>query len=100
MKLEESYFQDINRILAPQFEFNIIGKISGIELPINMTNSERRILLSYLWKIEVNRKFIYSLMTRFKKRYTNLGIEIDKELKSQVLFMVMALVFSYLNLRL
>ncbi|MGK0414707.1 MAG: hypothetical protein ACJA1B_002935 [Polaribacter sp.] len=39
-------------MIAPYFNFDLKGNINGIELPIDLTESERKILLSYIWKIQ------------------------------------------------
>ena len=57
------------------------GNISGLELPININKSERNILLSYLWKIQVNRKFILQLYSQVEEEINKLRDEIEKELK-------------------
>ena len=93
MKLEEeynelqfykNYFQEINRFIAPKFEYTLNGDISGIELPIDMNKSEKNILLSYLWKIEKNRHFILQYYDDVEGKINNLIIKIEKELNREL----------------
>ena len=58
MQFQENYFQDFNRLIAPSFTFDAAGQIAGIELPLDISEADRKILLTYLWKIQVNRNFI------------------------------------------
>lgn len=82
LQFQENYFQEINKLVAPQFEFNSKGNISGMVLPLNITEAERNILLSYLWKIRKNREFILQSYDEVQDKIDQLSLEIDKELKS------------------
>lgn len=57
MQFHESYFKDINRYLAPNLIYEK-GNILGMDLPLALSEAEKKIFLSYLWKIKVNRNFI------------------------------------------
>lgn len=81
LQFQQNYFQEINSFIAPQFKFDLNGNISGIDLPINLNKSERNILLSYLWKIRINRKFILQSYGDVEDKINKLSIEIEKELK-------------------
>jgi len=80
-QFQKNYFSEINKIIAPYFEFDSKGDISGIELPIHITESEKKILLSYLWKIEFNRKTILTSYNQTKENITELNKKIEIELK-------------------
>ncbi|OBX27183.1 hypothetical protein LX77_02693 [Gelidibacter algens] len=82
LQFQENYFQEINKLVAPQFEFNSKGNISGMVLPLNITEAERNILLSYLWKIRKNREFILQSYDEVQDKIDQLSLEIDKQLKS------------------
>lgn len=81
LQFQENYFHEINRIIAPKFEYNLKGEVSGIELPFNLNKSERNILLSYLWKIQNNREFILKAYSEVENKINHLSIEIEKELE-------------------
>ena len=81
LQFQENYFQEINRHIAPQFEFDIKGNIIGMELPLQITKSEKHILLSYLWKMRVNRKFILEYYDEVQEKIEQLRLAIEKELK-------------------
>lgn len=82
LQFQENYFHEINRLIAPQFEFNTKGDIIGMDLPLHITKSERHILLSYLWKIETNRTFILQSYHEVQEKINKLSLEIKNELKS------------------
>ncbi len=58
MQFHQNYFMEFNQLVAPNFIFNEKGMISSINIPLNLSAAEKNTLLSYLWKIEVNRQFI------------------------------------------
>ncbi|WP_340200664.1 hypothetical protein [Ascidiimonas sp. W6] len=81
MQFHSNYFSKINSIIAPHFEYDLKGNISEIELPLTLIESDRKIVLSYLWSIQVNRKFV---LKTYQEVYEKVGIlinEIEKELK-------------------
>jgi|SRR6056297_440737 len=57
-QFHESYFSQINEILAPHLLFSKDQGLTGIQMPLTLSLKERNIILSYLWKIDNNRKFI------------------------------------------
>ncbi|WP_396596283.1 DUF6090 family protein [Dokdonia sp. R86516] len=73
MQFQESYFKEINNELAPNFNFDDNGKISGINLPLKITEDKKKILLSYLWKIQTNREFILGFYGEIENKI--LGIQ-------------------------
>lgn len=58
MQFQDNYFKDINNALAPNFQLDESGNIKGIDLPLDLSENERKTLLVYLWKIQNNRNFI------------------------------------------
>jgi hypothetical protein len=80
LQFQKNYFNEINRMIAPYFNFDLKGNISGIELPVNLTEPERKILLSYLWKIQTNREFILKSYHQTEEHITELTKRIEEEL--------------------
>jgi hypothetical protein len=80
LQFQESYFHKINDIIAPKFQYDLKGNISGLESPLAISKSERNILLSYLWKIQVNRAFILRYYAEVEVEINELSQEIEKEL--------------------
>lgn len=58
MQFQENYFKEINSYLAPHFTFDESGSMVKIDQPLALSDSEKKVLLTYLWKIERNRDFI------------------------------------------
>jgi len=80
MQYQENYFEYINSKVAPNLEFNDKGNIIGIKLPLNISNSEKNILLSYLWKIQMNRQFIISFYSQTEEKLIQLQKKIEDNL--------------------
>lgn len=58
MQFHENYFPHINKALGPWFLFDDNQAITGIDLTLSLPEEEERIVLLYLWKMELNRRFI------------------------------------------
>lgn len=81
MQFQENYFKEFNRAIAPNFDFDAKGNIESINLPLKITEGEKKILLAYLWKIQVNRKFILFYYADMERKIQDIASKIDKELK-------------------
>ncbi len=82
MQFQENYFKDFNRIIAPSFEFDERGNIAKINLPLNANKNEERILMAYLWKIQVNRNFILHYYADMENKIQDLSSRIENEIKN------------------
>ena len=78
----DNYFFQINEKIAPNLKFDSNGNIYDIKLPLNITNSEKNILLSYLWKIQMSRIERAYAGNSLKKKINTLYKEIDTEIKN------------------
>ena len=78
----DNYFFQINEKIAPNLKFDSNGNIYDINLPLTITNSEKNILLSYLWKIQMSRIEREYAGKSLKKKINTLYKEIDKEIKN------------------
>ena len=58
MQFYNSHFSDLNTLLSQHFVFDKDGQLVNIDLPLQLTFSQKKDLLSRLFKIEMNRKFI------------------------------------------
>lgn len=68
MQFQESYFLEINKVLAPSFTFDTLGMVTGLDLPLDLKDKERKALLLYLWKIQGNRQFILYFYEEIEKK--------------------------------
>lgn len=80
-QLHESYFREFNTVMAPNFNIDRNGVFPSIRLPVKISESEKKILIVDLWKIQVNRLFILKFYFDVEKNIKNLQSEIEKELK-------------------
>jgi len=78
MQFQENYFKEINNYLAPNFNFDEKGNIIKIDLPLKLTESEKKILLTYLWKIQVNRNFILHFYSDIENKVNEVLARIEK----------------------
>ncbi|KAA3624205.1 MAG: hypothetical protein DWQ02_23370 [Bacteroidetes bacterium] len=81
MQYQDNYFEEINNMVAPNFEYDTFGNITGIKLPLNISEAEKNILMSYLWKIQMNRHFILGYYTQTEEKLIQLREKIEKEIK-------------------
>ena len=79
MQFQESYFKEINNELAPNFNFDNNGKISGITFPLKITEDKKKILLTYLWKTEINRNFILDYYREIENKIIRIQEQISAE---------------------
>ena len=73
----ESYFNRINDLLAEYMIFDERGRLINISPPNKLTEEERKLLLSYLWKIEGNRTFTINNYKLVEERIIHLMNHID-----------------------
>jgi len=57
MQSFQNYFSSINELLHPYMEFDESGNLEEISQPIYLKENEKKEILSYLWRLETNRKF-------------------------------------------
>ena len=82
MQFQENYFKELNDIIAPNFEFDSIGNIASIQQPLRISQKETKLVLTYLWKIQVNRNFILkyygSMEEKIQKIDQNINMQIER----------------------
>lgn len=82
MQFQENYFRDFNDLIAPNLVFDEKGDISSINLPLKINTAEKRKLLAYLWKIQINRKFILLYYADMEKKIQSISQGIEKVIKN------------------
>ena len=82
MQFQENYFKDFNKFIAPNFVFDDRGDIAAIKTPLKMSVEEKKILMSYLWKIQINRRFILFYYGEMEKKVKALTDRIEYEIKN------------------
>ena len=81
MQFQENYFKEINHSLAPNFIFNDENLIMGIELPLKISNGEKKVFLLYLMKIQGNRNYIMNFYNQIEEKVIEVRKDIEKEIR-------------------
>lgn len=79
-QFQKIYYKEFNEIISPSLVFDSIGKIEYVTIPIKISESDRRIFLTYLRKIEMNREFILRYYSGVEDKIRKVIKEINKEL--------------------
>ena len=79
MQFYENYFKEINDHIAPHLVYDEANKIVGIKQPIEISERDKSKLLSYLWRIDENRKFVLEFYEQIGANIRNLKERIEKE---------------------
>jgi hypothetical protein len=83
MQFQENYFKDFNKVVAPNFDFDERGNIQTIKLPLKIKEEEKKIILTYLWKIQVNRKFILYYYADMENKIMDIRRRIKNEIENE-----------------
>jgi hypothetical protein len=81
MQYHENYFEAFNEVIAPNLKYDEEGAIVGIKLPLDIDEKEKNILLSYLWKIHFNRKFLLDYYEKTEEKLIALHKRVDNYLQ-------------------
>lgn len=81
MQYHNNYFAAINNKIAPHLGFDESGNIAGMQLPLRISEEEKNILLSYLWKIQMNRRFILSFYAQTEEKLIQLREKIERNIE-------------------
>lgn len=79
-QFHKNYFQELNKLISPNLNFDERGQIIGMKQPIKLSQKELKLLNSYLWKIRSNRYFIMFAYRDMEKKIIKLRDDIGKEL--------------------
>lgn len=80
MQFHDSYFKEINMVIAPSLKFDNKGNMTSINLPLKISDAEKQVLLTYIWKIQVNRQFILAYYTAVENKVARLVKLTENEL--------------------
>ncbi len=80
MKTFPNYFSLINDRLHAHMIFDQRGNFLRFDLPMNLTEQTKKELLSYLWRLEINRRFKLSRYETVKQAIQNVKKSIEEEL--------------------
>lgn len=83
MQYHRSYFIEINKLISPYFIFNKKGEITSIQQPLMLTEDKKKLMLTYLRKIEYNRRITVDYYNRTKQKIYHLIGNIENQLKKR-----------------
>lgn len=83
MQFQENYFKEFNDIIAPNFEFDSLGNMASIQQPLNINPKEIKLILTYLWKIQVNRNFILRYYSSMEEKIKSIDQRIEIEIRGK-----------------
>ncbi len=81
LQFQENYFHRVNDLIAPHLIYDQAGNIVGLDEPLRISDADRRVILSYLWKIQFNRQFVTRFYNQVKLEIKDLKAAITRELK-------------------
>ncbi len=81
MQFNANYYGPLNKLLHPHYIFDEKGNLMGIEQPLPLSETQRKEMLSYLYRIEGNRKFILNYYGVLETKVEELIGGIEGELK-------------------
>jgi len=81
MQFYKNYFKEINEELAPNFNVDNNGNITGVDLPLKVPENKKNKLLLYILKIRINRLFILQYYSDVKKKVNELRDNINTEIE-------------------
>jgi len=81
LQFHENYFKEINYALSQNLQINKDKQITGINIPLELENDKEKLILTYLWQIQFNRKFILQYYNEVEKKIKELKSKIKNELK-------------------
>ncbi len=79
----QNYFEPISKLLADCFIYNEEGQLIGFSQPVKFTATERKLFLTYLYKIEFNRRFMIRYYQQVDSAAMDLMKRIDTELSDR-----------------
>lgn len=81
LQFQENYFKEINYLICENIEFDENKIITGIKTPLQIDPNKEKLLLTYLWKIEMNRIFILKYYVEVENKINQLRTEIKNEIE-------------------
>ncbi len=83
MKSYGNYFHKINGILYPYMEFDASGELAAFKQPVTISDTQKNELLSYLWRLEINRNYKIQRYTLIETKMLHLETYLEEELKNR-----------------
>jgi hypothetical protein len=82
MQSFENYFASVNSLLHPYMEFDNNGNLIQITNPKELNKTQQKEILSYLWRLENNRKYKLGKYKSIIRVMENVKRNIENEIKN------------------
>ncbi|WP_347218567.1 hypothetical protein [Chryseobacterium sp.] len=76
-----NYFKATNDIISPNLIFDEKGNIKGLQSANKLSGNQKKELMSYFWRMEINKKFKVIRYNEVIKKQNELQILINEELR-------------------
>ncbi len=80
MRSFPNYFEPINTLLHEYMEFDDKGRFLRFNQPIRLSEKQKKEVLSYFWRLEVNRRYKLQRYNLIQEKMKQLKADIEKEL--------------------
>lgn len=80
MQFNETYFITLTQILSPNYIFDSSGQVTGIKLPLSLSEKDKNLVLTYLRKIEIDRMFILEYYSGVEEKIALINSRIKDEI--------------------
>ncbi len=82
MQYHQSYFKELNDILSPNFIIDSLTKqMTGIDMPLTLSDGDRKKALVYVWKVYANRAYILNYYKDITQKVASTRKAILKEVE-------------------
>ncbi|MEL6557367.1 MAG: DUF6090 family protein [Bacteroidota bacterium] len=76
-----NYFKPINQAMSPYIQYDADGSLVSIEFPSGLSKNSRKEILSYLWRLELNRRYKLKKYELVKGEINKVKVSIQQELQ-------------------
>lgn len=83
MQFQQNYFSEFNHLVSANLIFDGNGMITAISMPLILSSADKGLLMSYLWKIETNRKFVLYYYADVENKIKQLVEHVENEINSR-----------------
>ena len=77
MKSYVNYYKPINAVLHPYMDFDDQGNFKGFQQPLTIPEAQQKELLSYLWRLETNKRYKLARYSLIEEKMIQLKSHIE-----------------------
>ena len=80
MQFQQNYFPEFNQLVSANLIFDSHGMITDFSTPLILSSADKSLLMSYLWKIETNRRFTLYYYADIENKIQQLIQHVENEI--------------------